>query len=137
MIKKIAITFSVILYAIIVPVLEVNETHIWNSDWTPHVRIHEVWQLITNSSIGILCLWLVWYKKEYRLSTLLSLIVMGGFLLAFFLKDGYGGSMKYVDGSEKTLLGINIGILGFGVAFLLLILLQVLTTTKKTSQNPV
>lgn len=137
MIKKIAITCSVILYAIIVPVLEVNETHIWNSDWTPHVRIHEVWQLITNSSIGIVCLWLVWYKKEYRLSTLLSLIVMGGFLLAFFLKDGYGGSMKYVDGSEKTFLGINIGILGFGVAFLLLILSQVLTTTKKTSQNPV
>lgn len=137
MIKKIAITFSVILYAIIVPVLEVNETHIWNSDWTPHVRIHEVWQLITNSSIGILCLWLVWYKKEYRLSTLLSLIVMGGFLLAFFLKDGYGGSMKYVDGSEKTLLGINIGILGFGVAFVLLILSHVLTKTKKTTHNTV
>jgi len=137
MIKKIAITFSVILYAIIVPVLEVNETHIWNSDWTPHVRIHEVWQLITNSSIGILCLWLVWYKKEYRLSTLLSLIVMGGFLLAFFLKDGYGGSMKYVDGSEKTLLGINIGILGFGVAFILLILSQVLTKTKKTTHNTI
>ena len=137
MIKKIAITFSVILYAIIVPVLEVNETHIWNSDWTPHVRIHEVWQLITNSSIGILCLWLVWYKKEYRLSTLLSLIVMGGFLLAFFLKDGYGGSMKYVDGSEKTLLGINIGILGFGVAFFLLILSHVLTKTKKTTHNTV
>lgn len=137
MIKKIAITFSVIVYAIIVPVLEVNETHIWNSDWTPHVRIHEVWQLITNSSIGILCLWLVWYKKEYRLSTLLSLIVMGGFLLAFFLKDGYGGSMKYVDGSEKTLLGINIGILGFGVAFVLLILSHVLTKTKKTTHNTV
>ena len=137
MIKKIAITFSVIVYAIIVPVLEVNETHIWNSDWTPHVRIHEVWQLITNSSIGILCLWLVWYKKEYRLSTLLSLIVMGGFLLAFFLKDGYGGSMKYVDGSEKTFLGINIGILGFGVAFVLLILSHVLTKTKKTTHNTV
>ena len=67
MIKKIAVTFSVILYAIIVPFLEINETHIWNPDWTPHVRIHEVWQLITNSSIGALCLWLVWFKKETRL----------------------------------------------------------------------
>lgn len=62
---------------------------------------------------------------------------MGGFLLAFFLKDGYGGSMKYVDGSEKTLLGINIGILGFGVAFVLLILSHVLTKTKKTTHNTV
>ena len=131
MIKKIAITFSVILYAIVVPILDISDTHVWNPDWTPHARIHEVWQLITNSSIGVVCLWLVWYKKEVLLSTLLSLLVMGGFLLAFFLKDGYGGSMKYLDGSEKTVLGINIGILGFGIAFLLLILSHTLTKTKR------
>ena len=134
MIKKIAITFSVILYAIVVPYLDINETHVWNPDWTPHARIHEVWQLITNSSIGLLCLWLVWYKKEVLLSTLLSLLVMGGFLLAFFLKDGYGGSMKYLDGSEKTVLGINLAVLGFGIAFLFLILSHVLTK-KKTTHN--
>ncbi len=137
MIKKIAITFSVILYAIIVPFLDINETHVWNPDWTPHARIHEVWQLITNSSIGLVCLWLVWYKKEVRLSFLLSIIIMGGFLLAFFLKDGYGGSMKYLDGSEKTVLGINIGVLGFGIAFLFLILSHLFTKTKKTTHNKV
>lgn len=135
MIKKTAIIFSVFLYAIVVPFLDINETHVWNPDWTPHVRIHEVWQLITNSSIGVLCLWLVWYKKEVQLSSLLSLIVTGGFLLAFFLKDGYGGSMKYLDGSEKTVLGINIGVLGFGIAFLFLILSHLLTKTKKTTHN--
>jgi len=27
----------------------------------------------------------------------------------------------YLDGSEKTLLGINIGVLGFGLAFLMLL----------------
>jgi hypothetical protein len=137
MIKKIAITFSVILYAVVVPFLDVSETHVWNPDWTPHAKIHEVWQLITNSSIGVVCLWLVWYKKDVRLSTLLSLIVMGGFLLAFFLKDGYGGSMKYLDGSEKTVLGINIGILGFGIAFLFLILSHVFTKTKKSTNNSI
>ncbi len=137
MIKKIAITFSVILYAIVVPFLDINETHVWNPDWTPHARIHEVWQLITNSSIGVLCLWLVWYKREVQISTLLSLIVMGGFLLAFFLKDGYGGSMKYLDGSEKTVLGINLAVLGFGIAFVFLILSHVLTKIKKLTHNNV
>ena len=53
MIKKTAILFSVFLYAIVVPFLDISETHIWNPDWTPHVRIHEVWQLITNTSIGV------------------------------------------------------------------------------------
>ncbi len=131
MFKKISITLSIILYAIVVPFLELNQTHVWNPDWTPHVRIHEVWQLITNSSIGALCLWLVWYKKETRLSALLSLLVMGGFLVAFLIKDAYGGSMKFLDGSEKTVLGINIGVLGFGVATLLLVLSQLLGKAKK------
>ena len=124
--QKYIITFSIVLYAIVVPFLEINATHVFNPDWTPHVRIHEVWQLITNSSIGFLCLWLVWIKKETKISTILSLLITGGFLIAYILQDFYGGSMKYLDGTEKTLLGINIGVLGFGIAFMLL-----LATTKK------
>jgi hypothetical protein len=120
--RKFAITFSVVLYAIGVPYLEINDTHVFNPDWTPHVRIHEVWQLITNSSIGALCLWLVWYKKETSLSAVLSLLVTGGFLLAYMLQDTYSGSMKYLDGTEKTLLGVNIGVVGFGLAFLFILL---------------
>ncbi len=119
--KKYSITFSIILYAIVVPFLELNATHVFNPDWTPHVRIHEVWQLITNSGIGVLCIWLVWVKKETNISAMLSLLITGGFLLAFILKGFYGGSMQYLDGSEKTLLGINIGVLGFGIAFILLL----------------
>src|SRR6056297_4180402 len=136
--KKTIITFSIVLYAIAVPFLEINDTHVFNPDWTPHAKIHEVWQLITNFAIGVLCLWLVWVKKEFRLSALLSMLVTGGFLLAYSLQNLYGGSMKYLDGSEKTILGINIGVVGFGLAFLLLILLFYLKTPingKKLSEN--
>jgi len=129
--KKAAITFSIILYAIVVPFLEINDTHVFNPDWTPHVRIHEVWQLLTNSSIGILSLWLVWVNKETKISAILSLLITGGFLLAYILQDFYGGSMKYLDGSEKTLLGINIGVVGFGIAFILL--LSTIESNHKTS----
>lgn len=117
---KLIITFSVFLYAIVVPYLEINSTHVFNPDWTPHVRIHEVWQLITNSSIGILCLLLVWSKGKTIISTILSMIITGSFLVAFILQGFYGGSMKYLDGNEKTILGINIGIIGFGLSFILL-----------------
>jgi len=132
--QKYAITFAVVLYAIVVPYLEINATHVFNPDWTPHVRIHEIWQLITNSSIGLFCLYLLWYKNETKLSATLSLLVMGGFLLAFLIKDSYGGSMKYLDGSEKTVCGINIGILGFGVAFWLIIL-SLLIKKNDTDRN--
>lgn len=130
--RKYIITFSVILFAIGVPFLEINNTHVFNPDWTPHARIHEVWQLITNSSIGILCLWLVWIKKETLISSILSLLVTGGFLLAFCLKDFYGGSMKYLDGSEKTILGLNIGVFGFGIAFVLLLFALLIERIKPT-----
>lgn len=129
-----AVTLSVLLSAIVVPILEVNETHVFNPDWTPHVRIHEVWQLLTNTSIGVLYLWLTWVKKEVRLAAILCLLVMGGFLGAFALKDLYGGSMKFLDGSEKTLLGINIGVFGFGMAFLL-VFVALLIDLKKGSDG--
>jgi len=118
--QKFIITFCVFLYAVAVPYLEINSTHVFNPDWTPHVRIHEVWQLITNSSLGALCLWLAWSRGKVLLSSIISLIITGGFLVAFSLQSIYGGSMKYLDGSEKTLLGINIGVVGFGLAVLLL-----------------
>jgi hypothetical protein len=119
--KKLSISFVILLYAIAVPILEINDTHVFNPDWTPHAKIHEVWQLITNSTIGIFCLWLVWVKNELKTSILLSMLVTGGFLLAYSLQNLYGGSMKYLDGSEKTVLGINIGVVGFGLAFILLL----------------
>jgi len=122
LIPKSAITFAIILYTMVVPYLEINDTHVFNPDWTPHVRIHEVWQLITNSSIGLLCLYLLWYKNEMKLSAILSLIVMGGFLLAYTIRNSYGGSMKFLDGTENTIMGINLGVVGFGIAFVLIIL---------------
>ncbi|TQO36436.1 hypothetical protein GQ41_1012 [Arenibacter algicola] len=116
------ITFSILLYAIVVPFMEINATYVFNPNWTPHVRIHEVWQLITNSGIGLFSIWLVWGKNETKISAILSLLVTGRFLVAFMLQEFYGGSMKYLDGSEKQLLGINIGVLGFGIAFILLLI---------------
>tara|TARA_R110000868_G_C10949382_1_gene767687 strand:- start:238 stop:657 length:420 start_codon:yes stop_codon:yes gene_type:complete len=130
--KRSIITFSVLLYAIVVPFLEINETHVFNPNWTPHVRIHEVWQLITNSSIGVFCLWLVWVKNETIVGAILSLLVIGGFLLAFAIQELYGGSMKYLDGSEKTFLGINIGVLGFGMAFILVLYILMVEKFKET-----
>jgi uncharacterized membrane protein len=131
--KKLTISFVILLYAVAVPILEINDTHVFNPDWTPHAKIHEVWQLITNSTIGIFCLWLVWVKNELKTSILLSMLVIGGFLLAYSLQNFYGGSMKYLDGSEKTILGINIGVLGFGLAFILLLAISKSFKAKETS----
>lgn len=89
---KLLMTFGILIYSVGVPILEINSTHVFNPDWTPHVRIHEVWQLLTNSGMGLYCLWLVWQKQKIILPSILGLLITGGFLLAFVLKDLYGGS---------------------------------------------
>ncbi len=124
---RIFITISALLWGVGVPILEVNDTHVFNQDWTPHSRIHQVWQLFTNTGFAALVLWLVWVKQEVILPAIMGLLITGGFLMAFFIRGTYGGSMKYLDGTEKTVLGINIGLLGFGlvvVALLTTILLE-------------
>jgi len=120
MLHKLIITLCVILYAVVVPILEINATHVFNPDWAPHVRIHEVWQLLTNSCLGTLCLWLTWSQRRLMLSAVVSLMVTGGFLVAFTLQESYGGSMQHMDGSEKIILGMNIGVVGFGLVAILL-----------------
>jgi|RifCSPhighO2_12_1023870.scaffolds.fasta_scaffold00214_3 hypothetical protein len=122
MTARIMITLCILLYTVGVPCLEVNETHIWNTQWPAHARLHNVWQLITNTLIGAGCLWLIWIRKEILLPAVASALVTGGFLLAFVLRGFYGGSMVHTDGSEVTILGaINIGVAGFGLGLLLLV----------------
>ncbi|MEQ9142928.1 MAG: hypothetical protein RLO08_01085 [Parvibaculaceae bacterium] len=118
MTAKWLVTFGALVFGLGVPFLEINETHVFNPDWTPHVRIHEVWQLLTNTWLAGLCLWLVWVSGQVRLALTIGLAITGGFLTAFLIRGSYGGSMKYLDGSEKTLLGLNIGVLGFSVVSL-------------------
>ncbi|MBP5085265.1 hypothetical protein HUS91_07135 [Pseudomonas chlororaphis] len=119
MIAKLFVTIGIIFYAIVVPVLEINETHVFNPAWEPHARLHEVWQLFTNTAIGVFSLWLVWLKGNLRLSSLLTVFVTGGFLLAYWLRQSYGGSMVLTDGSEKLILGVNLGLFAYVLAILL------------------
>lgn len=105
-------------YAVMVPIFEVNNTHVFNLQWAPHARLHEVWQLFSNCGFGALALWLTWKKNNIRMAAALNIIVTGGFLLAYLLRDIYQGSMVLSDGSEKTLFGMNLGLLAYTVVII-------------------
>jgi hypothetical protein len=119
MIARVLITIGIALYGIAVPILEINDTHVFNPQWPAHARLHEVWQLVTNSAIGLKSLWLVWFRKNVRMPAVLTFVVTAGFFAAYLLRNSYGGSMLHSDGSELTLFGVNTGVLGFGAAFAL------------------
>jgi hypothetical protein len=120
MVLKVLITLGILVYGLLVPILEINSTHVFNPNWPAHALLHEVWQLITNSTLALYCLWLTWMKNDLFLPSLIGMLVTGGFLLAFLVKDIYGGSMVHPDGSEITLMGLNAGVIVFALVFILL-----------------
>lgn len=109
MIPKIFIIFGVLVYAIVVPYLEVNASHVYNSGWPPHARLHEVWQLVTNCCIGAIAFWIAWSKENIRLASMLNISVMGGVLVAHALADFYGGNILSGNVS-KTILGMDLAV---------------------------
>ncbi|MDD2048325.1 hypothetical protein [Pseudomonas putida] len=119
MLAKLLVTVGIVFYAVVVPILEINDTHVFNQAWEPHARLHETWQLFTNTAIGAFSVWLVWGKDNLKLASLLTVFVTGGFLMAYWLRDGYGGSMVLTDGSEKMILGVNLGLFAYTLAILL------------------
>lgn len=126
MVAKWLVTFGILLYGAAVPYLELNDTHLWNAAWPAHARLHEAWQLMTNSLLGAWALWLAWSRNQVRPAALVGLAVMGGFLASYLLAPAYGGSMLHSDGSERLALGINLGVLGFGLGSLASLLALVL-----------
>jgi hypothetical protein len=126
MTARILITVGVLIYGLVVPILEVNATHVFNPEWTPHARLHEVWQLATNTSLAAYSLWLVWGKGAIRLPGILAVFITGGFLFAYAIRGVYDGSMVLSDGSEKLVFGISIGVVGFGLVWVLAIAAMVL-----------
>lgn len=59
MIDRLLTTSGLLVPLILLPVLEVTDTHVFNPTWPPHARLHEVWQLTTNVGIALVALWLV------------------------------------------------------------------------------
>ena len=119
MLAKLFVTVGIVFYAVVVPVLEINDTHVFNQAWVAHARLHEVWQLFTNTVLGAFSFWLLWFRGNLHLPSLLTLFVTGGFLMSYWLRDYYGGSMVHTDGSEKMIFGINLGLFAYSLAILL------------------
>lgn len=131
MIAKWLVTLGVLTFGLLVPVLEINSTHVFNPAWPAHARLHEVWQLVTNSALALWCLWLIWVRHDVRLPGLLTLLVTGGFFVAYALRGAYGGSMVHPDGSEKLLMGLNLGVLVFALVALLSLLALLLDRSRR------
>lgn len=116
---RLLVSFGIFSYAVVVPLLEANASHLLNPAWPPHARIHEAWQLITHSALGAFAAWRLWRHQDLRTACLLNGLIMGSFLLAHGLQGTYGGSMVVEGRGELKVMGLNVGIGGFLLGLIL------------------
>lgn len=115
-----AVILNAFVFALLVPALEINSSHLTNPEWPAHARLHEAWQLLTNAAMAVFALYLLWVRKESMVAILLGLIICGSFLLAWAAADSYGGSMLHSDGSQIAIAGMNVAVLVVAALTLLL-----------------
>lgn len=105
--RRVLLTLSVSVLGILVPYLEYSPTHIFNPTWPGHAKLHDVWQLITNSTFSAAAIYLAWTRTDLRLAAMLGLVAPVAFLVSYFTIDLYGGSMVNSDGTELLFGSVN------------------------------
>ena len=84
-------------------VADFNETHATNPNWPGHARFHVVWQVLTNSSICLVLLYLLWvpvvqYDMQLRLVGTIQAIILGSFYITLLSRHLFGGTLKDENG---------------------------------------
>lgn len=106
-----AVALSAIVLAVLIPVLEVNGTHLFSPDWPAHARFHEAWQLLTNAGLAVAALWLALARGRERLAAALVLIIVGSLILACVFEGLYGGAIARPGGDDLQPFGLSLPVL--------------------------
>lgn len=123
---QLVVSLNALVFLVIVPGLEINETHVFNPQWPSHARLHEVWQLGTNALLALAALFFMWSQRNVRMATFLSLLPSAPFVFAYVIRASYGGSMEHTDGSQLLVAGVNPA---FGLLLFLTLALSALWVT--------
>lgn len=117
---SILILLPTLVYGIVPWFADWNETHLFHPQWTPHSKFHMMWLLCVNSLMAGFALYS--FSKGLRLqATCIGLLVFGGFWIASVSRTLYGGALGD-DGGYRSLMGLDLNTLTFGICTTLLVL---------------
>lgn len=85
--------------------IDLNRTHVTNPLWPGHARFHVVWQTLTMTALAIVEVALLWWIEPgsqwvFLLAALLTSTPIVGFLLAFFSRAMYAGTLHDPNGIQ-------------------------------------
>ncbi len=124
---RILMTVAVLLASLLPIIVDVSESHLLNSAWPPHARVHEVWLLATGAGVGSVALRLIWIRPQLVLAAILTACILGGFFVAAATAPLYGGVLvdpatAHLMPNNDRLFGIPANLFAFSLAFIILLL---------------
>ena len=107
---KILLSFVTLGYCLVMPVVDLNSTHLFHPDWSLHARLHLVWSVTSFTLIGWYCFFLLWFSDisfniRVNVVTAIGLAINFGFLMSAFTKPLYGGELADEISGVPDLLG--------------------------------
>ena len=123
---KLLMTLATLIYGFIPPFADFNHTHAANPLWPGHARFHVVWQVIITFFLAILGLYLLWVRKtekdfSIKISFLLGLIVLGGFMTNAIITHLYGGALSDPNGVPPIFSNVDANLFTFAIGLVFLV----------------
>ncbi|MBD2067233.1 hypothetical protein H6F93_06785 [Leptolyngbya sp. FACHB-671] len=110
--SRILLSVVLVSTAVVSVAVDWNATHIFNPEWTPHARFHDVVMLWLLSGMSIMALWLLWRRSTepdiaYTVAMLVPVVFWSPF---FFITIVIPGTSLKADPNEvlPTVAGIPI-----------------------------
>jgi len=115
LIIKIVVTIGTLVYGIVPAIADLNETHLFNPQWSPHARVHGAWFLFFGALMSFLALFLLWVRNDLMLPIVIGLCFVAGFWLAVLTASFYGGALVDINGVHTHVLGLDSNVFVFSM----------------------
>ena len=119
-------SIAILQYGLVPLLADLNATHATNPKWSSHARFHVVTQVLTGAAIAGLALYLLWSPGIDReagvcLAAALSFCVLGAFFSSAVLRRFFGGTLSDADGGIAKVRNVDLNLVNFSVAAVLLV----------------
>ncbi|MBS0393842.1 MAG: hypothetical protein JSR54_04405 [Proteobacteria bacterium] len=124
-------TAAALIAGIIPMFVDLSPSHVFNSAWPAHARLHEVWLLSTGGLVALISLYLLWIDRQgarsLGLATALMIALLGGFFVAAATMDRYGGVLidpatVSLMPNQDRMLGLPANLAVFGIGLVLAVI---------------
>jgi hypothetical protein len=124
---RMLVAIPALALALIPPLADLNETHVFNSLWSAHPRLHTVWLVSTNSILSLMALWILWRgqragtRESILTAAALISAVLAGFFVAAATQSAYGGALADPNGIPISFGALAANLVVFSILFVLVI----------------